>query len=382
MSLVVHPTLYTIDSAGKVRTWRMETEGGKHRAVAGVEGGKEVTSTWSVCEAKNVGRSNATTPEEQALLEVESLYKKKRDRKYHDDRSKVGGAKFFVPMLAKKWADEKKKVEYPVFVQPKLDGYRCTVSIDGAMSRSGKPFPRAPHIREALEPFFQQFPDIILDGELYNHAYRDNFNEIESLVGSKKEPTPFELIRTSEVVEYHIYDCFDPNEPDATFEERIAFITVHKLNHFPMIQVVQTYICTTEEDVDYHYGSFMEQGYEGQIIRLDTPYENKRTSSLLKRKNFFDGEYLVHALEEGLGNWSGCAKSVICQDPKTGEQFKAGIKGSQEFTRQLLEEWRNVKGPDDRLLTEVTVRSPNLTPRGIPRFGVATAFYYNGQRDT
>jgi hypothetical protein len=75
--IVQHRTLYTKDSKGKYRTWRMETQEGQHRSVTGIEGGKQIISGWAIVEEKNVGRSNATSLTEQALAEVASLYKKK-----------------------------------------------------------------------------------------------------------------------------------------------------------------------------------------------------------------------------------------------------------------------------------------------------------------
>src|SRR5882757_4186586 len=107
--MIDHGRLYQVDSKGKLRFWMMQTECGKHRTVSGLVDGKSVTSGWVVSEAKNVGRSNATTPEEQALFETEADYKLKRDSKYHDSietaQDAGSGTKFLSPMLAKKWED-------------------------------------------------------------------------------------------------------------------------------------------------------------------------------------------------------------------------------------------------------------------------------------
>ena len=107
----------------------------------------------------------------QVIAEVAAEYDKKQYQgKYHPtiEETKTG-AKFIECMLASKY-DAKKHNKFPYFTQPKLDGVRCLVSKDGMQSRNGKPIISAPHIRQALEPFFQAHPDAVLDGELYNHV--------------------------------------------------------------------------------------------------------------------------------------------------------------------------------------------------------------------
>lgn len=45
-----------------------------------------------------------------------------------------------------------------------------------------------------------------------------------------------------------------------------------------------------------------------------------------------------------------------------GREQSSGLRGSQEFTRRLLADWRRY--------TQVTVRYQNLTPDGFLRFPV------------
>ena len=72
------------------------------------------------------------------------------------------------PMLAHKFDDIRVDWSEPVYIQPKLDGVRCLFTKDGAYSRTGKQFKNVAHIEEDLEDFFKQYPDTIIDGELYN----------------------------------------------------------------------------------------------------------------------------------------------------------------------------------------------------------------------
>ena len=85
-------------------------------------------------------------------------------------------------MLA--FAQQKKAINWnqTMFLQPKLDGVRCIFTKQGAYSRSGKKFKNVQHLRRQLKPFFAANPTVVLDGELYNHDFKDNFNKIISLV--------------------------------------------------------------------------------------------------------------------------------------------------------------------------------------------------------
>lgn len=387
--LRTHDKLWNIDSKGKTRIWFMQTEGGKHRTISGLFDGKQVTSGWSKVEAKNVGRSNATTPEEQALREVKSLYERKLEKKYYrtlEEAKEAGsGMKFFSPMLAVKWKDVKDDIVYPVSSQPKLDGIRASFSeADGAISRAGKPFKTVAHITEALSECYKAFPGLRLDGELYNHTLRDDFNKISSLIKQSK-PTLQDLANAEAMVEYHVYDC--PSHP-GTDDERFAFLNekVFPLIDSVKIVLVDTVKCENQEELDQAYAEYLENGYEGQMIRLNREYLNgpKRDIRLIKRKEFQDEEFEVVAIEEGRGNWAGAAKRCVYKlkstpdgkIPRVGRYPEAGIKGSREAGVALLEQVRL-----GRLPKLATIRYPNLTPDGVPRFPICTAFY-DEERDT
>jgi DNA ligase 1 len=354
------PELYKIDSKGKLRVWYMELDGDLYRTIAGIKGGKLVTSAWTVATPKNVGRANATTAEEQAKAEVEAEYVYQKFQGGYSDNLENMGAKFFEPMLAKKYEDFVKKPTWPVYSQPKLDGVRCIVKADGMFSREGKRFVSCSHIYDALKDHLDKTPSLVFDGELYNHDLRNDFNKIISLV-KKQSPTDEEIIESANLVQYHVYDIVDIERPELSFEYRYHFINSF---YSGPIQSVATIVCHNQKELDEEYAAVMAEGYEGQMIRINGPYEQKRSKLLLKRKEFQDEEFEVVAISEGLGNWAGYAKSVRCRK-SDGTEFDSGIRGSQSFTQELL--GRNPKW--------VTVRFQNYTPDGIPRFPVAVAFY-------
>lgn len=366
-----YPILYKLDTKGKVREWRAEVDGAKYRVISGLREGKKVISEWKETFAKNVGRSNATTAEEQAISEVESLYTKQKDKGYTEKLSEVKtSVKFFKPMLADKWENRKDKIEYPVYVQPKLDGIRCIANKDGLWSRQGKRIIACPHIEEDLKKLFAQNPDVVLDGELYNHEYRDDFNKIVSMV-RKTKPTAEDLEESAEKVEYHVYDF--PSMGEKNFHTRSISIN-RAISKYcgPSISIVDTQVAVDEETVDEVYGEYLEDGYEGGIIRANTPYEQKRSKNLLKRKDFQDAEYYIVGIEEGTGNWKGYAKRIIFQ-LDSHRTATATLKGTQEYCKQVLKEKQKYIGG------QVTVQYFQLTPDGVPRFPVAKALYEYGR---
>jgi ATP-dependent DNA ligase len=125
--------------------------------------------------------------------------------------------------------------------------------------------------------------------------------------------------------------------------------------------IVETTEVNSREHLDELYADYVEQGYEGQMIRLDAPYENKRSPKLLKRKEFVDEEYTILGYDEGEGNRTGTVKHFKFKN-KDGKDFKSNVKGSFEYLTELLER------ADDLIGKEATIKYFNLTPDGVPRF--------------
>lgn len=352
---MIYATLYKQDTKGSTRVWFMERDGDKHRTHAGLLDGKLAVSGWTVCTPKS-----QPTAEDQAHFEVLAEYKKKLDRSYHDSIDTIAKPKIFQPMLAHKYEGW----QGSCFSQPKLDGIRCIATKDGLFSRQGKPIVAVPHIEAALKNVFDFDPTVVLDGELYNHDLKDDFNTITSLV-RKQKPTDLDLAEAEQKIQFWVYDV--PSVA-GSFGARLDFLCREVFPHVALrqaVHVVETASNIGSETVlDAIYANYLEAGYEGQMVRLDRPYENKRSSSLLKRKEFQDAEFKLIRIEEGLGNWSGVAKRVVAQLPD-GREFGAGIRGTRDRAAELLHETYD----------EVTIRFFALTPDGVPRFPVATAFH-------
>src|SRR5690554_549977 len=75
------PTLYHKGKAGSLYLWRVWTEGADIVTEYGlVDGEKQIARKTAT--PKNVGRSNATTADEQAVAEAKAMWQNRRDRKY------------------------------------------------------------------------------------------------------------------------------------------------------------------------------------------------------------------------------------------------------------------------------------------------------------
>lgn len=350
--------IYKLDSHGRLRSWQYEVDGAKWRTHAGLVDGSKVVSGWTVCEPKS-----QDTAEGQALFEAEAAMRHKLERTYHPTPEACDTPNFFEPMLAKDYK-KVKTIAFPVYEQPKLDGIRCIARAEGLFTRQGKPILSCPHVEEELVPFFEQNPDLILDGELYNHELKADFEQLVSAIRKQK---PSEATR--DLVQYHVYDC---PSIEAPFSERMAAIDQNLTGE--IVVPVETRYALNQEMLDADYEEFLAAGYEGQMVRLDEPYEQKRSKRLLKRKEFLDAEFEISKILEGMGTWAGYGKVVefILPGDKrlaNGERPKASVKGTQEFCRSLLVERDRWVGK------QVTVKYFTPTGAGIPRFPVAIKFH-------
>lgn len=360
-------SLYKRDSKGKVRIWTIEfgydnEDTAGIRSISGLVDGEKITSVWNMSEAKNIGRSNATTAREQAQDEAHAQWTKKADKEYFADVADIDSYELFKPMLAHDFTKTPVEAGY---TQPKLDGIRCVIDKHGMHTRGGKPINSCPHIWESVKHIIEANPNIVLDGELYNHELKADFQKIVSLV-RKVKCRPEEIAESAELVEYHVYDMYDKNSPEKDFFDRMAWLQANLLvDHLNSIAdcicVVATHQAVNKEQIDKLYGEYTQAGYEGQMVRQNAPYQCKRSKSLLKRKEFITEEFEVIEVIEGQGAWTGYAKRFVLAMPD-GTQFGSGVRGTQAQLKELLE--AEVKP------NWVTCRFFEYSNDGVPRFPV------------
>lgn len=345
--------IYKKDSSGKIRYLEIRNEGGCVVQESGVVGTDNPVVNVSTCEAKNIGKSNATTPEEQALLESIAKITEKMRLGYFDtieEAQQKGGKDFLLPMLAKDFKKEKGKIKFPCFVQPKLDGMRALGSAENLISRTGKVIDTLSHID------LSDLEDVILDGELYAHGI--SFQENMKLI-KKYRPG------ATEQVKYHVYDIV----MDAPFSTRTAILLNTVLEIYSeKLEIVPSYKVFDFGDIDRFHQQFIAAGYEGTIIRhSDEGYQvNKRSSQLLKYKDFLDEVYeIVDVVPSESRPEQGV---IVCLCKKTNQTFNTGMKFSHEQRENIL---RN-KGEYIGEMAEI--RFFEYTDGGLPRFPICYGF--------
>jgi DNA ligase-1 len=356
------PTLYKRTVKGAVQSWTIHIDGSKYWTVSGKDGGKMVTNDPVQCIAKNLGKSNESSPEEQCELEAKAKWDRKRESGYAEAKDEVDSvvADIVKPTLANNFKDYQDSLNWPVYSQPKFDGLRCIVTREGAYSRNWKLFATLGHIQQSLESLFRKYPNIIaFDGEVYNHLLKDDFNEIVSLVKQPKA-TREDIDRAKDKIEYHIYDYVDKNQ--ISFADRSRNLLQYLLEIEDMwIQRVETLMAIDMHQLDELYDIYLSNGYEGQMVRdPDATYQHKRTNYLLKRKEFVDEEFPIVGFREGKGNRQGCI-ILRCRNDRA-QEFDCSVKGSVEYTRKLYNMAPALVG------MMATVKYQRLTPDGIPKF--------------
>lgn len=392
------PTLYKRTSNGKIEQWTISVV--EHREEDGMfpkfhivtyhghVGGKLQESIEVIAEGKNLGKANATTPQQQAESQAQSEWNVKLTRKGYvknlkkaeaGENSGAGGIR---PMLAQSFSKHGDKIEFPCYAQPKLDGIRClavvgepyTIGGQGTedmchvtlWTREQKPITAVPHIAEAIAALGLP-AGTVLDGELYNHTFRSDFEKIVSAV-RKQGPVDG---KTATLIEYHIYDAPRTGSPRG-FSERsnwlMGALLVKMTDPRCPLRYVETEPLDDQEALLAYFAECRTKGYEGCMARgAASPYEEgKRSYQLQKLKEFDDGEYKIVGVEEGVGKMAGLA-IFVCQTAD-GTEFRCKMEGKLDDLKKYVDDPTLAVG---KLLT---VKYQGLTGKAkVPRFPVGKA---------
>jgi DNA ligase-1 len=365
-------TLYKKTRIGAIQQWDVCVSGFDNSADIITDFGQKNThkpqqTVDVISKGKNIGKINETTPYEQAVLEATANWTNQKKKGYVEslddalagktDKIIKGGVD---PMLAHKYSDQSKKIKFPCYGQPKLDGIRClAVIVDGKCtlwSRTRKPILSLPHIVKELEQLANG-ASVILDGELYNHDFKDRFDVIVSMV-RQDEPH-----KNHEDVQYHIYDVVN----DESFEDRFAesFLEVVGCPH---VKIVETVKISDSGMVDSFLNKFLDDGYEGLMLRnADSKYKKGRSYDLQKMKIFEDAEFDIIGINEGRGNFQGHVGAFVCR-MENGNEFQAKMSGERGRLKEYFEDHSLWEGK------KLTVKFQGLTStNNVPRFPVGMA---------
>ncbi len=376
--IAIFPTLYKIDKLGRTSMWRIYVIEDQYFRESGIIDGKVKEYAPVKAVPKNVGRSNETTAEDQALFEAFSAWKHKKDQLYTEDMAKTEAqpsaensvvGERLRPMLAEKWTDRKGYAKFPGAVSPKLDGVRVMIyknSLDQVVmvSRLGKEYQHMNGIRQEALQIINEF-DVVLDGELYSHNIP--FNAISGAVRSQTSPSKYDSL-----LEYYVFDLWVPSQPNLTYKERMAMLRKICGNHkFRRLRFLFYEEVNDEKEISEKHSEYVADGYEGLIFRnLDGSYKlGRRVNDLLKYKEFEDDEFEVIDVIEGTGTEAGAAV-FVCKT-SNGTRFNVRPRGSIEKRRQ------QVKNKAKYIGKKLTVRYQPLTGQGqdgVPRFPVGIKF--------
>jgi ATP-dependent DNA ligase len=381
MSIPEYPTLYIFKN-NKVYQWsiKIEKDGNSYKMITshGQKNGA-ITDHEKVIDKGKASR----TVLEQAILEADSKFKQKKDKELYAEKISIHTKIDVRPMLANKFSFDlyKKtgrsfKISFPAYVQRKYDGIRCISYLDTNTnnvvieSRKGIEFQNFNALKDLLGDFFKNLPpNFYFDGELYTDEI--DFEVISGLIRLHEEHTSKDDFKKIDKIKYFIYDFFDANNPNITFEQRLEILNNllkdyainDKKKNNSLIVLVPTYKIDKLEDVKTYHDKFVQEGYEGIMVRdKEGPYEpNKRSKYLQKYKEIMEEEFKIIGFTEGEVEKGLVIWIVELPNKKTCNVVPLG---TVEYRKDLY------KNAEKYIGSLLTVIFQEYTNDGIPRFPV------------
>lgn len=308
--------------------------------------------------------SSGRNLQEQALLEANQKYTKQVRKGYSNEQTAISIIK---PMLANEF-DVKKIQSYPILVQPKIDGIRSIVDKSLTMrSKEGREQLYLQQIKDELKKLFEII-DCVLDGELYVHGWE--FTKLVSAIRTEKT--------MNELNQYVCYYIFDIITNDVSAYDRYcylqkAFETYKQLHNEPKyLYLLPTYLVNSIEELTQLHNHFVDNGYEGAMIRHTggqnrngtslTIYRPTRCDNLLKFKSFKDEEgEIINVIEENGTENELCL--FVIRDIR-GNEFVVRPRGSFEQRKEWYRNRNKLIGK------KYTYRYFELSEYGVPRFPI------------
>lgn len=369
----INTTLFSKNKNGSIQEWKVFVADAEVIVEFGqVAGKKQLKKT--TCEAKNIGRSNETTPIQQAELEAISKWENQVRLGYRDNIEHLQSETQISPMLAKDATKVAHLITYPCYVSEKLDGLRCLVTFNDKgqpvfNSRGNKTYPIKGKIVDQIIQLREATGFDMFDGEVYLHGlslqkivslakkWRTK-DDVEAEINKeyltefkkwKKDPSKYEEPQRNEGkyggfcsndLQFHIFDIpsekvwesdngyskvWDYNKHPCRYADLMNTDHEVSLLSLDKIEVVHGTFMEDEHQVKDCIGFYMQRGYEGAIIRnFKGVYEfNQRSSDLLKWKLFQDTEAKVVDVELDK-NGEGI---LICED-HDGIVVRMKLKGT------------------------------------------------------
>jgi len=318
-------TLYKTTTKGAIQQYDIETIDDTYIVSQGQINGKKQTYTTQ-CTPKNVGKKNETTGVAQAKLEALAKHAKQIKKGY--STSPTAPVTVNLPQKVQTYSKHKKKVIYPCYASPKLNGVNATYRLSNGTveltSRGGEQYPLIEQHIDDVKQIMQLLNTDELNGEIYIH--KEHLQNITAAVKKYNELTP--------LLEFHIFEL--PNIA-CDYQKKINMLKGIQETNF--VKVTDIRVMRSENEIDaYHTLCTLGESYEGIVIRNGKGVykHNQRSNDVFKLKKALDAEFYVstHKLDK-----HGHAVFLCQADIDNPERvFWVKLKGTNEERLEMAKD--------------------------------------------
>lgn len=325
-------TLYGLSKNGTYKLWSIETKEEEIHLEHGQENGKIQLKIESV-KGKNIGRSNETTPSQQAKLEALSKIEKQKDKGYRLNKEDLQDLDI-LPMLSTDYTKQGHRIKYPCWGSDKMDGCRALAICENGVvilkSRGGKLYD-VKHLQGQLAA-------VMKDGEVWDGELFIKGKYLEEIVSAIKKQNPL-----TPYLGFVVFDVVNTEE----FSSRIDTIkAISKRLLGTQIQVIDYVNIESEQDMKVHHKDSVARGFEGLMLRNGKGvYESgKRSADSQKYKEMIEDDFqITGVLEDKNGNAvfvvydrTACASFTVVGGNFESRQY--ALKHPEEF----IGKWANI----------------------------------------
>ena len=348
---MIFPTLYGKDSDSKLKLWEVFTQNDVIVVRHGKLGGK-IQEKRTTAVPMNVGRSNETTASEQADTEALAKWVKQKKKGYFEDKEEALGFVTRTPMKAQNFNDHAKKIKYPCYIQPKLNGQRMLIDSEGnCQSKQGESIELPEHWKEDISKLVKSglMKDGV-DGEIFAGHVKQGGLSLQQVISAFRKPN-----ENTHRLFFAMYDTCS----EARQEDRIADMLQIQRLELATVEAVPTILVYNAHEADVWYQKWLDQGAEGIVYRnLDGKYDyGKRSYNLIKRKPRLDAEAKVVGCVSDKNN-AGLLSCVL----QNGVEFKCLMRVDSHPDV----DYRKFENANMLIGTFITFEYEELSDEGVP----------------
>lgn len=348
---MIFPTLYGKGSDSKLKLWEVFTQNDVIVVRHGKLNGK-IQEKRTTAVPMNVGRSNETTASEQADTEALAKWVKQKKKGYFEDKEEALGFVTRTPMKAQNFNDHAKKIKYPCYIQPKLNGQRMLIDSEGnCQSKQGESIDLPEHWKEDISKLVKSglMKDGV-DGEIFAGHVKQGGLSLQQVISAFRKPN-----ENTHRLFFAMYDTCS----EARQEDRIEDMLQIQRLELATIEAVATILVYNAHEADVWYQKWLDEGAEGLVYRnLDGKYDyGKRSYNLIKRKPRLDAEAKVVGCVPDKNN-AGLLSCVL----QNGVEFKCLMRVDSHPDV----DYRKFENANMLIGTFITFEYEELSDEGVP----------------